>query len=144
MHSKGVPEDVYPREQTSSKEAVQNEEPDSSSARGISPVPDKEMPLQNISMLEKVDMLAAQDQSEYQSESEDNSIEAFGHATESCKKKEKVEESEGWTTVGKGKGKAPEGGDHAPAHLSSSRFKQDEGTSFLREVEAQIGVHEAE
>ncbi|KAL6966888.1 hypothetical protein U1Q18_032683 [Sarracenia purpurea var. burkii] len=69
MHSKGVPEDVYPREQTSSKEAVQNEEPDSSSARGISPVPDKEMPLQNISMLEKVDMLAAQDQSEYQSES---------------------------------------------------------------------------
>ncbi|KAL6956190.1 hypothetical protein U1Q18_042453 [Sarracenia purpurea var. burkii] len=81
-HSKGVPDDVHPMEQTSSKEAVHNEEPDSSSARGTLPVPDKEIPSQNTSVLEKVDMLAAQ-----------------------CKANKPVDVDEGWTKVGKGKGK---------------------------------------
>ncbi|KAL6987124.1 hypothetical protein U1Q18_012881, partial [Sarracenia purpurea var. burkii] len=42
---------------------------------------------------------------------------AFGHATEKCKAKMPVEDSEGWIRVGKGKGKAPEthGGGQFPS-----------------------------
>ncbi|KAL6962843.1 hypothetical protein U1Q18_037804 [Sarracenia purpurea var. burkii] len=59
-HSKGIPENVHTGEQTSSKEAVFNEGPDSSNMRGTLPVPDKEIPSQSTSVLEKVDMVAAQ------------------------------------------------------------------------------------
>ncbi|KAL6996060.1 hypothetical protein U1Q18_006196 [Sarracenia purpurea var. burkii] len=51
-------------------------------------------------------------------------VPAFGHATEKCKKNEQAEENEGWTQVGKDKGKAP-------MQNSSSPGKSDEPDPYI-------------
>ncbi|KAL6991701.1 hypothetical protein U1Q18_009812, partial [Sarracenia purpurea var. burkii] len=70
------------------------------------------------------------------------SCKAFGHATEKCKAKKPVEDSEGWIRVGKGKGKAPEthGGGQFP---STSCLQPEEGSLHQPMVavgtESQVG-----
>ncbi|KAL6957353.1 hypothetical protein U1Q18_049282, partial [Sarracenia purpurea var. burkii] len=62
-----------------------------------------------------------------------------GHATENCKAKGQVGETEGWTKVGKGKGKAPEGGGQTPVLPSTSSFKQGEGADVCSSETAKQG-----
>ncbi|KAL6988863.1 hypothetical protein U1Q18_014615 [Sarracenia purpurea var. burkii] len=54
---------------------------------------------------------------------------AFGHATEKCKAKKLVEDSEGWIKVGKGKGKVPEArsGGQIIENPSTSCMQPEEG-----------------